>query len=241
MIYLYKDINVCKKDKIVNASILNVSHNKKHYPNPNPKYLDSQVKEYSKFKYFQKRVIDFFVSTLLIVASLPIVAVILVRIKKESPGPIFFKQTRVGLHGKPFTCYKFRSMHIHDTTKEGLYTQDQDLRIFPFGQFMRKTRIDELPQILNVIKGEMHIVGPRAEWDILSNQYKETIKDYQKRYLVRPGITGLAQVSYPYGRNTYDAEQKLNYDLKYIRDWSLQSEMKVVAQTIVVVLRKKGV
>ena len=220
----------------MNASILNTSHNKQHYP----AYIDLQLKEYSKFTYFQKRLVDFLISALLIIVSLPIVAVIVIRIKKESPGPIFFKQTRVGLHGKKFTCYKFRSMHIHNTTHAGMYTQDQDLRIFPFGQFMRKTRIDELPQIINIIKGEMHLVGPRAEWDILSEKYNESIKDYQKRHLVRPGITGLAQVSYPYGRNSYDTEQKLNYDLKYIKNWSLFSELKIVLQTVGVVLGKKG-
>jgi len=221
----------------VNASILNIPHDKQYYA----KFIDFQLKEYSKISYFQKRVVDFIFSTLLIVASIPIVAVIILRVKKESPGPIFFKQTRIGLHGKPFTCYKFRSMHIHEITKAGIYTQEQDLRIFPFGQFMRKTRIDELPQIFNVLKGEMHLVGPRAEWDILSNQYKESIKGYQKRYIVRPGITGLAQVSYPYGRNIYDTEQKLGYDLKYIKNWSLYSELKILIQTVKVVLGKKGI
>jgi lipopolysaccharide/colanic/teichoic acid biosynthesis glycosyltransferase len=220
----------------VNASILNIPHNQQQ----STKSLDSKLKEYSKFRYAQKRIIDFFVSSLLIIVALPIVAIIVVRIKKESPGPIFFKQTRVGLNGQPFTCYKFRSMHIHTVTTQGVYTQEQDIRIFPFGQFMRKTRIDELPQIINVIKGEMHLIGPRAEWDILSTQYEEQIKDYEKRYLVRPGITGLAQVSYPYGRNIYDAEQKLNYDLEYIKNWSLLSEIKVILQTVEVVLGKKG-
>jgi Sugar transferases involved in lipopolysaccharide synthesis len=86
----------------------------------------------------------------------------------------------------------------------------------------------------------MHLIGPRAEWDILSNQYEETIKNYQKRYLVRPGITGLAQDTYPYGRNSYDTEQKLGYDLEYIKNWSLISEIKIVLQTVGVVLGKKG-
>jgi len=220
----------------VNASILNIPHSKQQCS----KSLDSKLKEYSKFRYFQKRIIDFLLSSLLIVASIPVVAVIIIRIKKESPGPIFFKQTRVGINGKPFTCYKFRSMHIHTVTEDGVYTKEQDLRIFPFGQFMRKTRIDELPQIINIVKGEMHLIGPRAEWDILSNQYEKQIKNYNKRYLVRPGITGLAQVSYPYGRNIYDAEQKLNYDLDYIQNWSIFSEIKVVLQTVTVVLGKKG-
>ena len=220
----------------MNASILNIPHNKQ----PHTKSIDSKLKEYSKFRYLQKRAIDFMFSSLLIIASLPIVAVIIIRIKKESPGPILFKQTRIGLHGEPFTCYKFRSMHIHTVTDDGVYTKEQDLRIFPFGQFMRKTRIDELPQIINIIKGEMHLLGPRAEWDILSKQYEDQIKDYKKRYIVRPGITGLAQVSYPYGRNIYDAEQKLGYDLDYIKNWSIISEIKVIFQTVGVVLGKKG-
>jgi lipopolysaccharide/colanic/teichoic acid biosynthesis glycosyltransferase len=220
----------------VNASILNIPHHKQTCS----KSLNSKLKEYSRFRYFQKRAIDFLLSSLLIIASLPIVIVVIIRIKKESPGPILFKQTRIGLHGKPFTCYKFRSMHLHEVTEDGVYTQEQDLRIFPFGQFMRKTRVDELPQIINVLKGEMHMLGPRAEWNILSDQYEELIKDYDKRYLVRPGITGLAQVSYPYGRNIYDAEQKLTYDLEYIKNWSILTEIKVILQTVKVVLGKQG-
>jgi lipopolysaccharide/colanic/teichoic acid biosynthesis glycosyltransferase len=220
----------------LNVSILNIPHNKEQ----TNESLNSKLKAYSKSQFFQKRVIDFVVSSLLIIASLPIVAVTVFRIKRESPGPIFFTQTRIGLNGKPFTCYKFRSMHIHDITTDGLYTEDQDLRIFPFGQFMRKTRIDELPQILNIIKGEMHLIGPRAEWDILADKYEKQIANYKKRYLVRPGITGLAQVSYPYGRNTYDAEQKLKFDLEYIKNWSLLSELKVIFKTVGVVLGKKG-
>ncbi len=220
----------------MNASILNIPNNKQQCS----KHIEPPIKEYSNFTYIQKRIIDFLLSFLLMFVSIPIVAVIIFRVKKESPGPIFFKQTRIGLHGKPFTCYKFRSMHIHTVTEDGVYTQNQDLRIFPFGQFMRKTRIDELPQIINVIKGDMHILGPRAEWDILSKKYEEQIKDYKKRYLVRPGITGLAQVSYPYGRNIYDAEQKLGYDLEYIKTWSLFSEIKVILQTVKVVLGRQG-
>jgi lipopolysaccharide/colanic/teichoic acid biosynthesis glycosyltransferase len=220
----------------VNASIINIPHTKQQTSTPQ----DPHIKSYTNFEYAQKRAIDFLLSFLLIIAALPVVAITIIRIKKESLGPIFFKQTRIGLHGKPFTCYKFRSMHLHKVTEDGVYTQDHDLRIFPYGQFMRKTRIDELPQIINVIKGEMHLIGPRAEWDILSTQYEKQIKDYEKRYLVRPGITGLAQVSYPYGRNIYDAEQKLNYDLEYIKNWSIISELKVIFKTIGVVLGKKG-
>lgn len=141
----------------MNAYIINIPREKQPYSKP----IDSQPKRYSKFVYFQKRVVDFLLSSMLILASMPIIAVIVIRIKKESPGPIFFKQTRIGLHGK--------------------------------------------------------------------------------RYIVRPGITGLAQVSYPYGRDIYDTEQKLDYDFKCIKHWSLYSELKILIQTVNVVLSKKGI
>ena len=194
---------------------------------------------YTKFNFIQKRVIDFSVSTILIVLISPIIPYIVFRIKKESKGPIIFKQTRVGLNGKKFDCYKFRSMHID--MEFNPYTQYEDCRIFPFGKIMRKMRLDELPQLWNVIKGDMHLIGPRAEWDILVDKYKNVIPKYNQRHSVRPGITGLAQVSYPYGRNIYDAKRKLEYDLNYIKEWSFFLELKVVLQTILVVFGKKGV
>ena len=194
---------------------------------------------YTKFNFIQKRVIDFSVSALLIVLISPIIPYIVFRIKKESKGPIFFKQTRVGLNGKKFDCYKFRSMHTD--MEFNPYTQYEDCRIFPFGKIMRKMRLDELPQLWNVIKGDMHLIGPRAEWDILVDKYKNVIPKYNQRHSVRPGITGLAQVSYPYGRNIYDAKRKLEYDLNYIKEWSFFLELKVVLQTILVVFGKKGV
>jgi len=199
-----------------------------------------QSEVYSSIEYLLKRVVDLSVSLLLLIISLPIILYSIYRIRKESKGPILFKQNRVGLKGKIFSCYKFRSMHT-DNTYFNLYTQDNDTRIFPYGNIMRKYRIDELPQILNILKGEMHLVGPRAEWDILVNTYNDKIDNYEKRHLVKPGITGLAQVSYPYGRNTADARKKLKYDLLYIHNWSPILELKVVWKTILVVLGKKGV
>jgi len=162
----------------------------------------------------------------------------LYRIKKESPGPILFKQSRIGLNGKSFTCYKFRSMHVDSEFNP--YTKENDSRIFPFGKIMRQMRIDELPQLFNVLKGEMHLVGPRAEWDILVKEYENIIPNYHDRHLVAPGITGLAQVQYPYGRNIQDARNKLKYDRIYINSWSLGLELKVVWKTVEVILRRKG-
>jgi lipopolysaccharide/colanic/teichoic acid biosynthesis glycosyltransferase len=163
------------------------------------------------------------------------------RIKKESPdGPIFFKQKRVGLNGKEFVCVKFRSM-IPDAEKGNpQFASKNDPRVFKWGETIRKTRIDELPQILNVLKGDMHFIGPRPERKVWTEQFEEQIPYYSERHLIKPGITGWAQVMYPYGVNTEDAKQKLMYDLYYIKHWSLLLEMKVLWKTIKVVLNKKG-
>ena len=196
-------------------------------------------KGYSKFQYFQKRVLDLIVAGSLFFISLPIGIYAAYRIKRESPGKIFFKQTRIGLNGKPFSCYKFRSMH--ENGQFNPYTQENDSRIFPFGNIMRKMRIDELPQLLNILKGEMHLIGPRAEWDILVKDYEKVIPNYHDRHLVAPGITGLAQVCYPYGRNVEDAKEKLKFDMEYINNWSLKKEIQVIYQTIYVILGQRGI
>jgi lipopolysaccharide/colanic/teichoic acid biosynthesis glycosyltransferase len=193
---------------------------------------------YTKFQYFQKRIIDVVVGGSLLLVSTPIILYTIRRIKKESPGSIFFKQSRIGSNGKAFTCYKFRSMH--ENSQFNPYTQENDSRIFPFGNTMRKMRIDELPQLLNVVKGEMHLIGPRAEWDILVKDYEKIIPNYHDRHIVAPGITGLAQVCYPYGRNVEDAKEKLKFDMEYINNWSLWQEIKVVYKTVEVVLGKRG-
>ena len=197
-----------------------------------------QPKGYTKFQYFQKRIIDVIVGGALFLISLPVALYAIRRIKKESPGQIFFKQSRIGLNGEAFTCYKFRSMH--EDSQFNPYTQENDSRIFPFGNTMRKMRIDELPQLLNIIKGEMHLIGPRAEWDILVNDYEKIIPNYHDRHLVSPGITGLAQVCYPYGRNVEDAKEKLKFDMEYINNWSILKEIKIIYKTIEVVLGKRG-
>ena len=197
-----------------------------------------KTKEYTPFQFFQKRLIDLIVGGSLLVVSMPVMFYTVLRIKKESPGPIFFKQSRIGLNGKPFMCYKFRSMHVDSEFNP--YTEENDSRIFPFGNTMRKMRIDELPQLLNIIKGEMHLIGPRAEWDILVKDYEKIIPHYHERHLVAPGITGLAQVCYPYGRNVDDAKKKLEYDMEYITNWSLAKELMVIFKTIKVVLGKQG-
>ena len=200
-------------------------------------YLE-KVRSYSLKNYLAKRFIDWLAVFLLGLVTLPVMVFSVLKIKKESPGSTFFKQSRVGLGGENFMAVKFRSMH--ENAKFNPYTQAEDPRIFPWGNFMRKSRIDELPQLWNVAKGDMHLLGPRTEWDILVAGYEKDIPYYHERHLVRPGISGWAQVLYPYGANTEDARQKLMYDLYYIKHWSIWLELETIIRTVGVVLGKKG-
>ena len=197
-----------------------------------------KIEPLNKKKKFIKFLIDYSISVPLLLLTSPIILFTIYKMKKESPGLVIFTQQRVGLNGKEFTCYKFRSMH--ENSHHDLYTRENDTRIYPWGNFMRKTRIDELPQLINVLKGDMHLIGPRAEWNRLVEQYEIEIPYYHQRHLIKPGITGWAQVNYPYGANIYDTKQKLMYDLYYIKSWSVWLEIKTIWKTVRVILGKKG-
>lgn len=200
----------------------------------------TSIKPYTMYEYILKRAIDFCIAIPLGIISLPVMLYAAYRIKKESPdGPVFFRQKRVGKNGVEFECVKFRSMRTN-VEYFNHYTQKDDPRIFPWGAFMRKSRIDELPQLINVLKGEMHIIGPRAEWNELVTNYEKQIPYYNERHLVAPGITGWAQVNYSYGKNIEDTLQKLMYDLYYIKNWSLTLEIKTAIKTALVMIGKKG-
>lgn len=208
------------------------------YDSEDLSYLDN-IKRYGIFTYVTKRTIDVIGASIVLIVSFPVMFYAIIRIKRESPGSILFKQKRVGLKGKLFTCYKFRSMH--ENSHFDPYTRENDERIFRWGHTMRRMRIDELPQLFNVLRGDMHLVGPRTEWHILVNEYEKELPYYSERHLVRPGITGWAQVNYPYGQNIEDTRQKLMYDLYYIKYWNIWLEIKTVYKTIWVVLKKMGV
>jgi lipopolysaccharide/colanic/teichoic acid biosynthesis glycosyltransferase len=199
------------------------------------------IKPFSKTSYIIKRIIDFGIAIPLGILTSPIMLYSIYRIKKESPdGPIIFKQKRVGKDGKEFVCYKFRSM-IPDAEKgKPQFASKDDPRVFKWGAFMRKTRIDELPQLWNVIKGDMHIIGPRPERKYWVDIFEKEIPFYNYRHLIKPGITGWAQVCYPYGSNIEDAYQKLTYDLYYIKNWNLWIEIKTIFKTILVMVGKRG-
>ncbi|MGP1485907.1 MAG: sugar transferase [Campylobacter sp.] len=197
------------------------------------------IKPYNWFQYAIKRFIDYVGAAILAVVHFFIKFYVKKQILEQSPGSLYFLQSRIGLNTRKFKCYKFRTMH--ENSYHNPYTQKNDERVFKFGHFMRKTRIDEIPQYKNILNKEMHLVGPRAEWNILVKDYETKIPYYNERHIVRPGITGWAQVNYPYGANAYDAKQKLMYDLYYIKYWSLWLEIKIIFKTFWVIFSKKGI
>ena len=210
------------------------------YEHPDPKLLDV-LRPYTKTQYIQKRAVDFFGIFWLLFFSWPVIVYSFFRIKKESPGPILFWQDRVGAGGDEFSCVKLRSMYI-DAEKHGAqFASFSDPRVFKYGEFIRKTRIDELPQMWNVLKGDMHLIGPRPERKWFVEEYEEKIPYYEGRYQVAPGVTGWAQVNYPYGSNLEDTRQKLMYDLYYVRNWSIWLELKIVWMTAKTVISGKGI
>ena len=187
-----------------------------------------------------KRGMDIILALTLMVFLSPLALITVIIIKIESKGPVIFKQTRIGENMKPFRVYKFRSMRMHDPKKHSRYTLDNDARVTKFGKFMRKTRIDELPQLWNILKGTMSFIGPRPEWDILAKDYARKINHYNLRHLIKPGITGWAQVMFPYGENLEDAKRKLEYDLYYLKHQDFMLDALIIIKTAKAVLFGKG-
>lgn len=188
-----------------------------------------------------KRLIDLAIAALgLVVLAILAVFVVVANLFK-SPGPLFYRQTRVGRAGKPYFVYKFRSM-IPDAEAEtgAVWATTNDDRITPVGRFLRKTRLDELPQLINVLTGEMSLIGPRPERPEFVEHLAETIPFYRARHAVRPGITGWAQVSYRYGSSEDDARIKLEYDLYYVNHMSPLLDIRIVLRTIQVMFEFKG-
>jgi sugar transferase (PEP-CTERM system associated) len=191
---------------------------------------------------FFKRIFDLFCSGLLLILAGPILLLTAVIIKLTSPGTIFYRQERVGLNGKSFDVLKFRSMRA-DAEKAGTpqWAQKSDPRVTPIGKLIRATRIDEIPQIFNVFKGDMSFVGPRPERPFFVDQLSAQIPFFAERHAVKPGITGWAQINYPYGASVEDARAKLEYDLYYVKNYSIILDFLIMIQTVRVVLWQDGV
>ena len=187
-----------------------------------------------------KRGVDLVIASTLMILLSPMALIVAILIKLESKGPVIFKQVRIGENMVPFKVYKFRSMKIHDPQKYSKYAQDNDNRVTKIGNFIRKTRIDELPQLFCILKGTMSFVGPRPEWDILAKEYEKQIPYYNLRHMIKPGLTGWAQVMYPYGENIEDTKRKLEYDLYYLKHQDLILDVLIIFKTVKVILFGKG-
>lgn len=220
--FLEKYLNKCYIDPETNSNI----------------FLDD-IHPYKPLQYYQKRLVD----AIAIITLLPIMVGAIVyswyRVKKESPGPLFFRQKRVGLAQREFTCIKLRSMGVDAEDDGAKFAIDNDPRTFPWGAKLRDTKLDELIQLWNVFKGEMHFVGPRPERRVWTKEFERSIPYYNQRHVVAPGITGLAQIKYQYGSGKLDAQQKLMYDLYYIKHWSIILEIKIIWKTALFILTKK--
>jgi sugar transferase (PEP-CTERM system associated) len=187
-----------------------------------------------------KRGFDLAMSALLFVLALPLMAFVAVAIKLDSKGPVFYRQERVGLNGKTYRLWKFRSMRTDAEKNGAVWAKVNDDRVTRVGRFIRKTRIDEIPQVFNVLMGDMSFVGPRPERPVFVEQLKEEIPFFSLREAVKPGITGWAQIRYPYGASVEDARNKLEYDLYYVKNGSLFLDFGIIFHTVRHVLLGRG-
>jgi exopolysaccharide biosynthesis polyprenyl glycosylphosphotransferase len=188
-----------------------------------------------------RRVGDLLLAGALIIFTMPFMAILALVIKWDSFGPIFYKQERVGLDGRRFMLLKFRSMAV-DAEPDGqpVWAAERDSRITRIGQFIRRARIDELPQLFNVLSGDMSMVGPRPERPYFVDQLTKVIPFFAERHKVKPGITGWAQINYPYGASIEDARKKLAYDLYYIKNCSFVLDLVILISTVRVAISKRG-
>ena len=188
-----------------------------------------------------KTVIDYSVSILCLILLIPVVLILVIAIKISGKGPVIYSQSRIGMFGKPFTIYKFRSMHFG--TEEGipLLSGKTDKRITAVGRFMRKHKLDEIPNFINVLKGEMSLVGPRPEQQYYIDQILLKAPQYKLLQNIKPGITSWGQVKYGYASNVEEMIERLEYDLYYLENRSLWFDLKVIFHTIGLILKGEGI
>lgn len=202
-------------------------------------YIDDLGKLKPKVFYsIVKRLFDFFASLIAIIILFVPMIIIGILVKCTSKGPILYKQERLGKNGKPFKLVKFRSMRVDAEANGAQWSQgDDDPRITKFGRFMRKARIDELPQLFTILSGKMSIVGPRPEREVFYNEFEKYIHGFRERLKVKPGLTGLAQVS---GGYDLKPEEKIIYDIEYIKKRSIWMDIKVIFKTVLVIFTHDG-
>jgi sugar transferase (PEP-CTERM system associated) len=188
-----------------------------------------------------KRIFDILASGVLLLLTVPLVMITALLVKMESKGPAFYRQTRVGLFGQDFDILKLRSMRVDaEVAGTAVWAEKDDPRITRVGRIIRKLRIDELPQVWTVLKGEMSFVGPRPERPTFVAELAQQMPYYAERHMVKPGITGWAQINYPYGASMDDARHKLEYDLYYAKNYTPFLDVVILLQTIRVVLFPEG-
>ena len=188
-----------------------------------------------------KRTVDLAFGLIGLILSLPVMVLVALAVKLDSPGPVLYRQTRVGYQGRHFQVLKFRSMRTDAETLNGAqWAAPSDTRVTRIGRSLRQFRLDELPQFINVIRGEMSFVGPRPERPVFVDELTKLIPYYDERHSVRPGLTGWAQIQYPYGASVEDSRKKLEYDLFYLKNLSLLFDMAIVFDTVRIVVGAKG-
>jgi sugar transferase (PEP-CTERM system associated) len=196
---------------------------------------------YGALDRFLKRAFDLSISLILLVATAPLLLAGMLAIKLEGPGPVFYRQERITLNGRIFRILKLRTMCVDAEAGGAVWAGKHDSRITRSGAFLRRTRIDELPQLLNILKGEMSFVGPRPERPMFVKELSAQIPLFNERHMVKAGLTGWAQVNYPYGASVEDAWSKLSYDLYYVKNFSILFDVLILLQTLRVVLWPSGV
>jgi exopolysaccharide biosynthesis polyprenyl glycosylphosphotransferase len=196
----------------------------------------------SRVYLWHKRVLDIVCASAMILITAPLLLFIAIAIKLDSPGPSIFSQERVGLRGSKFTLYKFRSMKVDAEARSGpAWSSEGDNRATRLGKVLRKFRLDEIPQAFNVLRGDMSLAGPRPERPYFVDMLNQRVPNYGLRHYAKPGITGWAQVLYPYGATVEDAIEKLQYDLYYIKHMSFRQDLLILLKTISVVVFGRGV
>lgn len=188
-----------------------------------------------------KRLSDVIAATIGLILLSPIILLTIILVKLTSKGPVFYSQERVGKNGETFNIYKFRTMKVDAEKESGpVWASKDDQRITSIGKFLRQSRIDELPQFINILKGEMSLIGPRPERPLFVNQFKNQISDYEKRLQVKPGITGLAQVWHRYDETIEDVKKKVKYDVLYIKKMCFWADFQIILRTFQVVITGFG-
>jgi exopolysaccharide biosynthesis polyprenyl glycosylphosphotransferase len=228
-IYIVSDV----KNILVTSSV-------KIHPFSNIAYIEVPKYLLSTWQSILKRTIDIFISTLALILLSPLLVFIAIKVKKSSPGPIIYKQERIGRYGIPFNIYKFRSMYIDAEANGPALSCKDDDRVTPWGKVMRKYRFDELPQFFNVIKGDMSLVGPRPERQYYIDQIVKIVPYYRLLLKLKPGITSWGQVKYGYAENVDQMVERLYYDLLYLDNISLFSDFKILILTIIIIFKGEG-